>query len=268
MSIARRVAPELPTLRRFARLVAGSQASGDAHVIATLEALTADPTILAPELPARQALYKTFLKLWSSADSHRRLDSLDRGPGIAAEHNLRAITPLPRQAFLLRAVEGLSIAEVAAILDKSPDTVNELISQAGREIAEQVATEVLIIEDEPIIALDIEATMQELGHNVIAIARTHKEAIESVRKRRPGIVLADILLADGSSGLAAVNGILCIDKRAGDLHHGLSGAPFNRRKTGAHLRYHQTLPHRDCQRDRQSGVVFRSLGRARSLNAR
>ena len=94
------------------------------------------------------------------------------------------------------------------MLDKSPDTVNELISQAGREIAEQVATEVLIIEDEPIIALDIEATMQELGHNVIGIARTHREAVESVRKRRPGIVLADILLADGSSGLAAVNEIL------------------------------------------------------------
>ena len=86
--------------------------------------------------------------------------------------------------------------------------MNQLISQAGREIAEQVATEVLIIEDEPIIALDIEATMQELGHNVIGIARTHKEAIESVRTRRPGIVLADIQLADGSSGLAAVNEIL------------------------------------------------------------
>ena len=106
MSIARRVAPELPTLRRFARLVAGSQASGDAHVIATLEALSADPSILSPDLPARQALYKTFLRLWSSADPHRRLDSLDRGPGIAAKHNLRAINPLPRQAFLLHAVEG------------------------------------------------------------------------------------------------------------------------------------------------------------------
>ena len=208
MSIARRVAPELPTLRRFARLLAGSQASGDAHVIATLEALSADPSILSPELPARQALYKTFLTLWSSAHPHRRLDSLDRGPGIVAEHNIRAITPLPRQAFLLHAVEGFSIAEVAAVLDKSRDTVNELLAQAGREIAEQVATEVLIIEDEPIIALDIEATMQELGHNVIGIARTHKEAIESVRKRTPGIVLADILLADGSSGLAAVNEIL------------------------------------------------------------
>jgi CheY-like chemotaxis protein len=115
---------------------------------------------------------------------------------------------LPRQAFLLRTVEGFSLSEVATILGASTDAVADLIAQAGREIAEQVATEVLIIEDEPIVALDIEAMVQELGHEVTGIARTHKEAIESVRKRQPKLVLADILLADGSSGLAAVNEIL------------------------------------------------------------
>lgn len=207
MSIARQITPQLPSLRRFARLVAGSQASGDAHVVATLEALIADPEAFPKALPHRLALYQVFLKLWSSADPDavgvHRPAALE-----AVERNLGAITPLPRQAFLLRTVEGFTLEEIAAILGKPTEAVDALIDQAGREIAEQVATEVLIIEDEPIIALDIEALVHDLGHTVTGVARTHKEAIESVRQRRPGLVLADIHLADGSSGLDAVNEIL------------------------------------------------------------
>ncbi|MBV8662842.1 MAG: response regulator [Hyphomicrobiales bacterium] len=206
MSIAREITPQLPSLRRFARLIAGSQASGDAHVVATLEALIADPDAFPRDVPCRQALYQVFLKLWSSADpeAHHALPSSPP----AAERNLGAITPLPRQAFLLRTVEGFTLEEVAAILGLPGAGVERLLDQAGREIAEQVATEVLIIEDEPIIALDIEAMVQDLGHTVTGVARTRKEAIESVQQRRPGLVLADIHLADGSSGLDAVNEIL------------------------------------------------------------
>src|SRR5258708_32847026 len=40
------------------------------------------------------------------------------------------------------------------------------------------------------------------------IARTRAEAIELSRVRRPGLILADIQLADGSSGLEAVNDLL------------------------------------------------------------
>lgn len=208
MSIAARVAPELPMLRRFARLVAGSQASGDAYVVATLEALSADPSAFPTDLPPRVALYRTFVQLWTSALPPATYSAFDLHAANAAERNLGAVTPLPRQAFLLRSVEGFSLAEVATILDASPGEAADLIAQAGREIAEQVATDVLIIEDEPIIAFDIEAMVQDLGHEVTGIARTHAEAVESVRLRRPGLVLADILLADGSSGLAAVNEIL------------------------------------------------------------
>ena len=71
-----------------------------------------------------------------------------------------------------------------------------------------MATDVLIIEDEPIIAMDIESLISGLGHNVTAIARTHGQAVEAVKRHRPGLVLADIQLADGSSGIDAVNEIL------------------------------------------------------------
>jgi CheY-like chemotaxis protein len=42
----------------------------------------------------------------------------------------------------------------------------------------------------------------------MGVARTHAEAVQATAKEKPGLVLADILLADGSSGLDAVNEML------------------------------------------------------------
>ena len=207
MSIAREIASHLPYLRRCARAISGSQQSGDAYVVASLEALISDPTVFPKGLPGRIAVYHIFLKLWSSANRAERPAGTihDRS---AVQMNLDALTPRARQAFLLRTVEGFSLEDVALILGTDLSEAALLVEQAGREIAEQVATTILIIEDEPIIALDIEGMVQELGHTVTGIARTHKEAIALVAARRPGLVLADIQLADGSSGLEAVNEIL------------------------------------------------------------
>jgi CheY-like chemotaxis protein len=67
---------------------------------------------------------------------------------------------------------------------------------------------VLIIEDEPIIAMDLESLVESQGHRVIGVAQTHSEALALIENEKPGLVLADIQLADGSSGLEAVNEIL------------------------------------------------------------
>jgi CheY-like chemotaxis protein len=56
--------------------------------------------------------------------------------------------------------------------------------------------------------MDIESLVEQLGHSVDGIARTHKEAIRAVTQKKPGLILADIQLADGSSGLDAVNEML------------------------------------------------------------
>ncbi len=207
MSIAKEIAPHLPYLRRFARALSGTQSSGDAYVVAMLEALVADPSGFPRDIDPQIGLYQTFLRLWSSAsiDAATPVVELSRAP---AERNLEALTPRPRQAFLLRTVEGFSIEEVATIMGGTAAEASSLVQTAGQEIAEQVATDVLIIEDEPIIALDIETMVEELGHSVTGVARTQREAIALVGKKRPGLVLADIQLADGSSGLDAVNEIL------------------------------------------------------------
>lgn len=204
MSLAETIAPQLPYLRRFARALTGSQESGDAYVVAVLETLVADPDSF-PEGPMKRVgLYKCFLKVWNSI----RINQDPVAPRTQADRSLEAITPLPRQAFLLASVEGFTTQQIADILDCSADRVTELIEDAGEQIAEQTATDVLIIEDEPLISMDLEALVKGLGHRVSGVARTHREAMAEVKKKQPGLVLADIHLADGSSGLDAVNEIL------------------------------------------------------------
>ena len=105
-------------------------------------------------------------------------------------------------------MHGFSGEEAATILNTTVNNVEALIDDAGREIAAQVATDVLIIEDEPMIALDLESIVEGLGHTVAGVARTHGEAVTAVSKEKPGLVLADIQLADGSSGLDAMNEML------------------------------------------------------------
>ncbi|MDE2579789.1 MAG: response regulator [Hyphomicrobiales bacterium] len=206
MPLSKEIAPHLPYLRRYARALTGSQASGDAYVVATLEALVADPASFPRDLGPRIGLYRMFSTLWNSVPVN--VKGGDEPSRSSAERNLAQLTPRSRQAFLLQAVEGFDETEAAAILNVGPQEISNLTTEAGREIAQRVATDVLIIEDEAIIAADIEFLVTDLGHRVTGVARTHKEAVELVGRKAPGLVLADIQLADGSSGLDAVNEIL------------------------------------------------------------
>jgi CheY-like chemotaxis protein len=198
-------------LRRFARAVTGSQASGDAYVMAALEALAADRATLQPVEPvnARLVLFGAFINIWGSIRVNGQVEDEPRRPlEAAADRGLAQITPLSRVAFLLRGLEGFSTAEIGFLLKREPAEVTDILDQAGREIASRISTDVLIIEDEPVIAMDLEAIVTALGHRVTHIARTHREAVAAIAEHQPGLVLADIRLADDSSGLDAVNEIL------------------------------------------------------------
>ena len=212
MSISDAVAPHIPYLRRFARALSGTQAAGDAYVAATLEAILADPESLDAELDPKAALYKLFLRSWRDVPVNNHIDLPVFGDEASANRNLAAIPLEPRIAFLLSSVESFSPKEIAQTLDCSERGAVDLIERAGREISAQIRTKVLIIEDEPLIALDIRTLVEQLGHDVTTIARTHTEAVRGALNSRPGLILADIQLADGSSGLDAVNEILGIEE--------------------------------------------------------
>ena len=205
MSTSQAVLQHLPSLRRYARALTGNQASGDAYVVATVESLIASPQTLEESANLRVGLYRLFTKIWNSVAVN---DKAEAATALPPERHLTQITPRPRQAFLLVALEGFSEDDAAEVLDCDLQTLRALVEESGRELAAEIATDVLIIEDETFIAMDIEALVESLGHNVIGIARTHSEALALAKTKRPGLILADIQLADGSSGLDAVNELL------------------------------------------------------------
>ena len=207
MGLLDRLAPHLPYVRRYARALTGDQSAGDAYVRAALEALAAGEASLPPQLTPRVALYHVFHTIWGGTGAKLEVVE-DTVEGHDPSRRLMRIPPRSRQAFLLTALEGFNPSEAAQILDASTAEVEQLIAAAQAEIDAELATDVLIIEDEPVIAADIEALVKELGHRVVDIAATRTEALEAVRRHQPGLVLADIQLADGSSGIDAVKDIL------------------------------------------------------------
>jgi CheY-like chemotaxis protein len=208
MPLSTRIAAHLPFLRRYGRALTGSQSAGDAYVAATLEALIADVSIFPQASSDRVALYKVFCHLYGSTAVDPVLADSANGWEQRAAANLALVPTRARQAFLLASVESFARTEVAEILDCALDEVTRLIAEASAEIARQLATDVMIVEDEPLIAMDIEQLVLDLGHRVTGIARTHREAVDLYQRSKPRLILADIQLADGSSGLEAMNEIL------------------------------------------------------------
>jgi DNA-directed RNA polymerase specialized sigma24 family protein len=206
VSISHAVAQHLPYLRRYARALTGNQKSGDAYVAATLEALIEDPSIVEAGDGLRVGLYRLFTKIWASVPANGEDESPEGNEGV--EQRIAHITPRPRQAFLLVALEGFTAQEAAQVLNVDSPSLRTLIEESGRELAAEIATDVLIIEDETFIAVDLETLIESLGHRLIGVARTHAEAMKLAKTREPGLILADIQLADGSSGLDAVNELL------------------------------------------------------------
>ena len=211
MSLGDQIAKNLPYLRRYARALTGSQATGDAFVRATLEAALADEDLKASLEGGRVPLYRAFNKVWGSA----YMEAPDSGSDFsaheeAASGRLKAITPMNRQALLLTTLEDFSIDQAAEIMEVSEEDIEKLVQEAVEEIDRETSTEVLIIEDEPLISMQLEDLVTSLGHEICGTAATRTQAQEVVAEKTPGLVLADIQLADGSSGLDAVDDILAI----------------------------------------------------------
>ena len=174
---------------------------------ALLEAAIADSALREDIAGGRVPLYRAFTVIWSSGDVEVGPDT-DRADGEAAR--LHRIPPLNRQALLLTTLEEFSIDDAAEILQIDAQAVAQMVDEAIAEIEGEDAISVLIIEDEPLISMQLEALVTDLGHDVVATATTRAEAVEAFTRTMPGLVLADIQLADQSSGIDAVSDILAV----------------------------------------------------------
>ena len=211
MSLGQQLAPHLPFLRRYGRALTGSQMHGDKYVLATLEAIVAAPEEFPRDVDPRLGLYRMFQAIWNSANFDEVADEglgESEGHEAVARARLARMTPLSRQALLLTAMEGFTPEDAAYLIEVETSEVDDLVADALSEIENQTRAKVLIIEDEPIIAMDIETIVRDLGHDVTGVAVTRDEAVALAMEMRPGLVLADIQLADDSSGIDAVKDIL------------------------------------------------------------
>jgi DNA-directed RNA polymerase specialized sigma24 family protein len=200
------VGENLPFLRRYARALTGSQETGDTYASATLEALIEDASIFDDSVSSRAALFRAFHLIWSSAGAP--VSEGDDAMSRRAQGHMAQLTPNSREALLLHTIEDFRIDEIATIMQVSEAEARDLVARARTEMEGSIAGRVLIIEDEAIIAMDIEGIVTSMGHQVTGIARTRGRAVELGRQDRPDLILADIQLADESSGIDAVNDLL------------------------------------------------------------
>ncbi len=208
VSVADQIGPVLPFLRRYARALTGSQSRGDAYAAATLEAIISDTDQYNSDLSPRVALFRTFHGIWATSGNALETDGKNDDLLTRAHAQLARLTPNTREALLLRTVEEFSVSDIATILQIEASEASKLIDIAYDEMAKHMSGRVLIIEDEAIIAMDLESMVAELGHRVVGVARTESAALDLAEREHFDLVLSDIQLADKSSGIDAVNRIL------------------------------------------------------------
>ncbi|MGI3210959.1 response regulator [Roseovarius tibetensis] len=204
---SRQIAEALPYLRRHARALSGSQSAGDAYAAETLEAILADRTSLDPALSPRIALFRAFHRIWAG-DGALMGRPAEGTLQERAERHMARLTPRSREALLLNTIEECGVEDIAAVMDTTASEAKRLVDTALAEMRTTVRGTLIIIEDEGVIAMDIRNVATDMGHEVLGIARTHEQAVTLAQKSPPQLILADIQLADDSSGIEAVNEIL------------------------------------------------------------
>lgn len=174
----------LPYARRYARAIAGAQQEGDALVAQALASLgpSADG--------ARMALYGAISRL------------------AAAREPKGALTPLGRQMLLLTTLESVPPDMAARLLGVAPADAHAALESARSQVKDMASADILIIEDEPIIAMDLDLLVKRCGHRVIGIAGSEAQAVKMALANKPTLILADINLGRGGDGSRAVGRIL------------------------------------------------------------
>lgn len=200
------VSSALPYLRRYGRALTGDQSTGDKYAAAALEALLLDRQMATDASSIKVGLFKVFHTLWKSSGAP--IGDSETGLRAQAQRHLSRLTENTREALLLSTIEDFNLSEVAEIMQIDGSEADHLVGLARTEMEDAISGSVMIIEDEAIIAMDLETVVADMGHRVTGIARTRDEATALAKADKPDLILSDIQLADNSSGIDAVNDIL------------------------------------------------------------
>ncbi len=173
----------LPFARRYARALTGTQRDGDAAVARAIGAGSAP-------VASRRALYGAITRL--------------AAPPRAAG----GLEPAQRQMLLLTALEEMSLTDAAWIVGLEEEPARAVLAEARRRLRAAAVADVLIIEDEPVIAMEMRVLLERDGHRIAGIARSEDEAAALFGASEVGLVVADINLGAGGNGITAVRHIL------------------------------------------------------------
>lgn len=198
----------LPYARRYARALTGSQPRGDQLVADSLTMIlnsttsagdAPTPDSLMPNAPmpdARASLYAATTRAFAQE------------PAGSNAFIVGGLSQPQRQLLLLTSLEDLTVRQAAQVIGLNEADADTMLAGARDSLRAAVATDVLIIEDEPIIAMDLEQLVAGCGHRVVGVATTEAQAVELAQQHKPGLILADINLGLGGDGTSAVARIL------------------------------------------------------------
>lgn len=206
MSDANSILELLPFLRRYARALTGSQTRGDNCVRLCLETILAEPGRMEGR-DAKLQLFKAFHDAWRAVDTQI---ASPRRPERDSQlsHGLAALPSMERQVLLLAFLEEFSLEDTAMIVGVTEREARALLDRARNQVQLVSSVPILIIEDEPMIAMEIARIVRHLGHRVCGTAARQSDAIELAARTQPALILADIQLKGNDSGITAVQEIL------------------------------------------------------------
>ena len=189
------VLAQIPTLRRFARALAGTASVGDTLVADVVEsALTVPPTA---DTQVRLDLLQAVMDARGERPAGRPADS---GPLHPLEQALDDLPETERRVFLLVTLESLAIADTASVLRLTDADVRGALARARDLIGDRLGATILIVEDDAVIARDLAETVSSMGHRVCGIAATPEEAMDAAAEDEPTLALIDLHLARGTNG--------------------------------------------------------------------
>lgn len=209
--IAQQIPGVLPALRRYARAVSGSRATGDRWIAACLERLLRDAAAIRPGDDVKFEMFRLLHQCMDIAGGARA--TAEDLPRDRLEREILALAPTDRQILLLVTLEGFSLERAAKLTGLRAGEAEARLAAARRRVGATLQARVLIIEDEPIVAMDLVTVVRNAGHISTGVASTNRRALELARDRAPDLILADVRLRSGDSGIAAIREIL----RAGAL---------------------------------------------------
>ena len=199
---ARQLQDQLPYLRRYARALTGTTDRGDDLVTRCVEVAMMAPTRFGLSEPSRVPLYALLNLLFDEGEDNR--------PAPSPHPIERALSRLPeeqRRVYLLVALENLPLTDVAQVMHVTPVEAAQLLGQARDGVREALTQRVLVVEDNPILALEIGTLVTDMGHVVCGTAANEREALELAEAERPTLALLDVRLADGDNGIAVARAL-------------------------------------------------------------